>query len=100
MIVGLWYVLWCFVFDTLFLIVCVCVLFFKHNAAYEMRISDWSSDVCSSDLLHVRFFDPYPDAPLPEASAFGLRPFSTSSESFGSSQSGSRLVITGKIGRA
>src|SRR3546814_1832813 len=25
-------------------------------------------------LLHVRFFDPYPDAPLPEASAFGLRP--------------------------
>src|SRR3546814_7990143 len=22
----------------------------KHNAAYEMRISDWSSDVCSSDL--------------------------------------------------
>src|SRR3546814_17863803 len=25
-------------------------------------------------LLHVRFFDPDPDAPLPEASAFGLRP--------------------------
>src|SRR3546814_6679514 len=24
--------------------------FFKQNAAYEMRISDWSSDVCSSDL--------------------------------------------------
>src|SRR3546814_9532421 len=24
--------------------------FFKHNTAYEMRISDWSSDVCSSDL--------------------------------------------------
>src|SRR3546814_6975425 len=29
-----------------------CVLFFfKQNAAYEMRISDWSSDVCSSDLF-------------------------------------------------
>src|SRR3546814_1237993 len=25
-------------------------LFFKHKTAYEMRISDWSSDVCSSDL--------------------------------------------------
>src|SRR3546814_2200120 len=25
--------------------------FFKHDTAYEMRISDWSSDVCSSDLL-------------------------------------------------
>src|SRR3546814_13575666 len=30
-------VLWCF--------------FFKQKTAYEMRISDWSSDVCSSDLL-------------------------------------------------
>src|SRR3546814_2285275 len=26
------------------------VVFFKQKAAYEMRISDWSSDVCSSDL--------------------------------------------------
>src|SRR3546814_1880224 len=24
--------------------------FFKQNTAYDMRISDWSSDVCSSDL--------------------------------------------------
>src|SRR3546814_7517954 len=28
-----------------------CVFFFKQKTAYEMRISDWSSDVCSSDLL-------------------------------------------------
>src|SRR3546814_5596184 len=27
--------------------------FFKQKTAYEMRISDWSSDVCSSDLDHV-----------------------------------------------
>src|SRR3546814_16972316 len=27
--------------------------FFKQKTAYEMRISDWSSDVCSSDLLRV-----------------------------------------------
>src|SRR3546814_3299935 len=27
--------------------------FFKQKTAYEMRISDWSSDVCSSDLIPV-----------------------------------------------
>src|SRR3546814_8072609 len=36
------------------MIVCnhVCFFFFKQKTAYEMRISDWSSDVCSSDLVH------------------------------------------------
>src|SRR3546814_4085038 len=29
--------------------------FFKQKTAYEMRISDWSSDVCSSDLYGVTF---------------------------------------------
>src|SRR3546814_3186749 len=29
---------------------CFCFFFFKQKTAYEMRISDWSSDVCSSDL--------------------------------------------------
>src|SRR3546814_1542584 len=29
---------------------CMYVFFFKQKTAYEMRISDWSSDVCSSDL--------------------------------------------------
>src|SRR3546814_7741803 len=28
----------------------LCVFFFKQKTAYEMRISDWSSDVCFSDL--------------------------------------------------
>src|SRR3546814_10003128 len=28
-----------------------CLFFFKQKTAYELRISDWSSDVCSSDLL-------------------------------------------------
>src|SRR3546814_3736164 len=28
--------------------------FFKQKTAYEMRISDWSSDVCSSDLYQCR----------------------------------------------
>src|SRR3546814_9231095 len=40
-------VLWCFVVVFLF-------FFFKQKTAYEMRISDWSSDVCSSDLMAVR----------------------------------------------
>src|SRR3546814_8265349 len=29
------------------------LFFFKQKTAYEMRISDWSSDVCSSDLVIV-----------------------------------------------
>src|SRR3546814_1699311 len=38
----------------LFFNVCVFFFFFfKQKTAYEMRISDWSSDVCSSDLLAV-----------------------------------------------
>src|SRR3546814_18748297 len=34
--------------------VCI-VFFFKQMTAYEMRISDWSSDVCSSDLVNGSF---------------------------------------------
>src|SRR3546814_1628577 len=30
----------------------ICVIVCKQKAAYEMRISDWSSDVCSSDLYN------------------------------------------------
>src|SRR3546814_3754734 len=30
---------------------CLMFFFFKQKTAYEMRISDWSSDVCSSDLV-------------------------------------------------
>src|SRR3546814_2857604 len=31
----------------------IVLFFFKQKTAYEMRISDWSSDVCSSDLLWI-----------------------------------------------
>src|SRR3546814_1455530 len=32
----------------------ICLFFFfKQKTAYEMRISDWSSDVCSSDLARI-----------------------------------------------
>src|SRR3546814_16999594 len=36
-------------------------VFFKQKTAYEMRISDWSSDVCSSDLRHRLGLAPAPD---------------------------------------
>src|SRR3546814_11394266 len=43
------------------------VFCFKQKTAYEMRISDWSSDVCSSDLLQSLIdgvtYDPVTDAP-------------------------------------
>src|SRR3546814_7663959 len=46
----------------------VCFFFFKQKTAYELRISDWSSDVCSSDLplgergidIHRLLGDPAP----------------------------------------
>src|SRR3546814_7812017 len=34
------------------------LFFFKQKTAYEMRISDWSSDVCSSDLRGVPYARP------------------------------------------
>src|SRR3546814_2386879 len=34
------------------------IFFFKQKTAYEMRISDWSSDVCSSDLMDGRSYIP------------------------------------------
>src|SRR3546814_3522002 len=35
------------------MLVCCFFFFFKQKTAYEMRISDWSSDVCSSDLAQL-----------------------------------------------
>src|SRR3546814_10741204 len=42
----------CYVLICMWMLLFVLVFFFfKQKTAYEMRISDWSSDVCSSDLL-------------------------------------------------
>src|SRR3546814_5634281 len=43
--------------------------FFKQKTAYEMRISDWSSDVCSSDLCAGGEFDE--DRQRPAAARIG-----------------------------
>src|SRR3546814_7768171 len=43
-------------FSTFIVFVFFYVFFFKQKTAYEMRISDWSSDVCSSDLYGTFVF--------------------------------------------
>src|SRR3546814_3154873 len=46
------------------------IFFFKQKTAYEMRISDWSSDVCSSDLPGF-IFNPAPANANPVLLVFG-----------------------------
>src|SRR3546814_4780344 len=41
----------------MYVMIVIVFCFFKQKTAYEMRISDWSSDVCSADLLHILFRD-------------------------------------------
>src|SRR3546814_2470357 len=43
-----------------------CFFFFKQKTAYEMRISDWSSDVCSSDLWRMNLRYCFWMSPPPE----------------------------------
>src|SRR3546814_1702483 len=51
-------------------------LFFKQKAAYEVRISDWSSDVCSSDLpeevVWIDLLEPSPEEERFVDEALGL----------------------------
>src|SRR3546814_4390404 len=54
-------------------------VFFKQKTAYEMRISDWSSDVCSSDLTPrhtpgaLRYSVRFLAQPVPEVRGFPLK---------------------------
>src|SRR3546814_678927 len=51
----MWSLLICVMLSLCLLLSCFCCFFFfKQKTAYEMRISDWSSDVCSSDLDRAR----------------------------------------------
>src|SRR3546814_20245860 len=52
----------------------VCGFFFKQKTAYEMRISDWSSDVCSSDLSRDYEAPKFGSVPGPPALADDRRP--------------------------
>src|SRR3546814_1471704 len=48
--------------------------FFKQKTAYEMRISDWSSDVCSSDLALLPAIAALPDGGRADAIAVDVGP--------------------------
>src|SRR3546814_8254816 len=52
--------------DSFEYLVCVCC-FFMQQTSYEMRISYWSSDVCSSDLEHLVAGDLATDFPVETA---------------------------------
>src|SRR3546814_3733736 len=58
------------------LLIVLFFFFFKQKTAYEMRISDWSSDVCSSDLIGARALQRLADGAahdeLPPEDAHGL----------------------------
>src|SRR3546814_2265733 len=51
-----------------------CCFFFKQKTAYDMRISDWSSDVCSSDLTIARQIERegHADRPPPSDQHWGF----------------------------
>src|SRR3546814_12014289 len=51
------------------------IFFFKQKTAYEVRISDWSSDVCSSDLGRWRVAETLADAVAAIAHEAGQRAF-------------------------
>src|SRR3546814_2492976 len=78
--------------------------FFKQKTAYEMRISDWSSDVCSSDLFSI---NAQTEADIQRAGAVTLEDLSRNVAGLiiqnlgpGQSQVSVRGVSAGQIGRA
>src|SRR3546814_10340789 len=76
-------------FCSVYLFVYVCFFFFKQKTAYEMRISDWSSDVCSSDLVRI-----VPDENPPSVNAPSHRIL------VGRAEIGAAWAKQSKIGRA
>src|SRR3546814_9495103 len=89
-VVQLWYMYLCVLYvciQLLLLLIVYWFFFFKQKTAYEMRISDWSSDVCSSDLraisrARLRQATGWPDESSSKAST-GERPASSSSAATG-----------------
>src|SRR3546814_1201740 len=56
----------------------VYVFFFEQKTAYEMRISDWSSDVCSSDLFELLDLDARRAQIVRELAPIGTQPLNFS----------------------
>src|SRR3546814_8226643 len=62
------------------------VFFFKQKTAYEMRISDWSSDVCSSDLADRHVLtgaEPFPQPVRAQPEADGIGSLLFAGDDFG-----------------
>src|SRR3546814_3428183 len=84
----------------------MCFFFFKQKTAYEMRISDWSSDVCSSDLqtsIEAAVTQLKAATDLPVAVGFGVRTPAQAAEIARVADGvvvGSALVEIIEIGRA
>src|SRR3546814_4367628 len=70
--------------------------FFKQKTAYEMRISDWSSDVCSSDLLGV---EAARDDDCSGRGADGFILHGAGSESDGWQRPAVALIVCGHVGQ-
>src|SRR3546814_3593798 len=76
----------------------MCIFFFKQKTAYEMRISDWSSDVCSSDLASSYLVAPLVENPR-VAAVTGNPRIRTRSTLIGRIQVGEFSSIIGLIKR-
>src|SRR3546814_15954272 len=71
---------------------CSLVFFFKQKTAYEMRISDWSSDVCSSDLID-RLLVVAIDVPRPDQIVLPAREGADQRDSFACLGQGQQVVL-------
>src|SRR3546814_1065851 len=65
--------------------------FFKQKTAYEMRISDWSSDVCSSDLPFASIDDIF--VAIPFDPRLDVRRIRGSGEGFSHQESGTDFTV-------
>src|SRR3546814_9173236 len=80
------------------------LFFFKQKTAYEMRISDWSSDVCSSDLSEKRtlfdLLDAERNASITLTESFAMWPGAAVSGFYFSHPESRYFGIGKEIGRA
>src|SRR3546814_4105421 len=79
----------------------LCFFFFKQKTAYEMRISDWSSDVCSSDLVSQALFSQRPGRYRIDPAKVGPDPRlrGGASGSLSMARGASRRLIRGRLTR-
>src|SRR3546814_7130338 len=92
---------WFFMFVVVFCdYYCFLFFFFKQKTAYEMRISDWSSDVCSSDLTDGIVRHHVDDAQAHEGGEADRRPAVVGEHQEGAAVGDEAAVQGDEIGRA